>query len=466
MLPVIAIVGRPNVGKSTLFNRLTRTRSALVADAPGLTRDRHYGSAQLGEHPVVLIDTGGIGEKTAGIDAVMEQQTRHAIAEADLVLFVVDGKAGITAGEDEIARELRRLSIPLVLVINKIDGIDIDQAMSDFYALGFPEICPVSASQGRGMGGLAECCERFLPAQASEAADAESAEEGIRVAVVGRPNVGKSTLVNRMLGEERVVVYDQPGTTRDSIQIPFERGDQRYVLIDTAGVRRRGRVHEAIEKFSVIKTIQAIHAAHVVILVCDASEGLVDQDLHLAADVLDAGRALVLALNKWDGLETDQRDRIRADIERRLGFVDFARKHFISALHGSGVGNLYASVIECYRAASGRWPTNKLTGMLQDAVHQHEPPLSRGRRIRLRYAHQGGSFPPLIVIHGNQTARIPTSYQRYLENYFRKALKLSGSPLKLEFKTGENPFAGRRNVLTRRQQVKKKRLMKHVKRGR
>lgn len=466
MLPVIAIVGRPNVGKSTLFNRLTRTRSALVADAPGLTRDRHYGSATLAERPVVLVDTGGIGEKTAGIDEVMEQQTRQAIAEADLVLFVVDGRSGISTGDEEIASELRRLNIPMLLAINKVDGIDIDQAMSDFYALGFSEICAISASQGRGIGSLSDSCIALLPARSDSEAVPDDAEDGIRVAVVGRPNVGKSTLVNRMLGEERVVVYDQPGTTRDSIHIPFERGDQRYVLIDTAGVRRRGRVHEAVEKFSVIKTIQAIHAAHVVILVCDASEGLVDQDLHLAADALEAGRALVLALNKWDGLEPRQRDRIKAEMDRRLGFVDFARKHFISALHGSGVGNLYGSVIESYQAAAGRWQTNKLTTMLQDAVQSHEPPLSRGRRIRLRYAHQGGSFPPLIVIHGNQTARIPATYQRYLENYFRKALKLSGSPLRLEFKTGENPYAGRRNVLTKRQQFKKKRLMKHVKRGR
>ncbi len=463
MLPVIAIVGRPNVGKSTLFNRLTRSRAALVADQPGLTRDRHYGSAEIDGRTVVLVDTGGIGEAESGIDVAMEQQTRLALEEADLVVFVLDARSGLTAGDEVVATELRRSHKPVLLVVNKSDGVDIDQALAEFHGLGFGEPNPVSATHGHGLAGLAETCAGLLPGRESFVEAAAEAAAGIRIAVVGRPNVGKSTLVNRMLGEDRVVVFDQPGTTRDSIYIPFRRQDQEYVLIDTAGVRRRGRVTDAVEKFSVIKTIQAINDAHVVVLVCDAAEGVVEQDLHLAAECLEAGRALVVAFNKWDGLDTDQRGQVRRDIDRRLRFVDFAPMHFISALHGTGVSKLYGAVSKAWASANGDWPTHRLTEILHQAVQAHEPPLSHGRRIKLRYAHQGGSCPPVIVIHGNQTSRVPASYQRYLENTYRRALDLIGTPLRIEFKTGKNPYAGRRNPLTERQLKRKKRLMRHVK---
>lgn len=444
MKPVIALVGRPNVGKSTLFNQLTRSRDALVADLPGLTRDRKYGDARIEDKSFIVIDTGGIGEGEKGIDAYMAEQSRLAIHEANIVLFLVDARAGLTAADQDIATELRQLSKRVHLVVNKIDGVQEEAAVAEFHRLGFGEIFGIAASHGRGilqmMGAvLADC-----PPDEEEAPVAET---GIKIAIVGRPNVGKSTLVNRLLGEERVVVYDMPGTTRDSIYIPYERRDKRYTLIDTAGVRRRGRVDEGVEKFSVIKTLQAIKDAHVVVLVFDAREGIVDQDLHLLGFVVQSGRALVVAINKWDGMTDYDRDQVKKDIERRLDFIPWARVHLISARHGTGVGDLYPSIEKAFDSSTIKVATNRLTQILADAVEQHQPPLVGGRRIKLRYAHMGGQNPPLVVIHGNQTASVPSAYKRYLENVFRKVLRIEGSPIAIEFKTGDNPFKDRQNVL-------------------
>jgi GTP-binding protein len=464
MNPVIALVGRPNVGKSTLFNRLTKSRDALVADFPGLTRDRKYGIGRVGGRPYVVVDTGGLSGENEGIDEYMASQTRQAIAEADVLLFLVDGREGITAADEAIARELRITGKPVHLVVNKTDGIDAEAASFDFYSLGMGEPIAIAAAHGRGINALVNTVLEPFPAP-EEATEEEEEAHGIRIAFVGRPNVGKSTLINRMMGEERVVAFDQPGTTRDSIFIPFERDGQPYTLIDTAGVRRRSRVSEAIEKFSVIKTLQAIEASNVVILVLDAREGITEQDATLVGHVMEAGKALVVAINKWDGLTPDQRDTVRHHIELKLPFLDFAEKHFISALHGTGVGDLYAAVQRAYDSSMLDVSTSKLTDMLEAALAQHQPPLVHGRRIKLRYAHQGGHNPPIIVIHGNQTQRVPGSYKRYLINFFRDALKLVGTPIRVEFKTGENPYAGRRNTLTPRQQYKRERMMRHIKRS-
>lgn len=464
MLPVIALVGRPNVGKSTLFNRLTRTRDALVASFPGLTRDRQYGRGAIGDFDYVVVDTGGLSGDEEGIDGPMAEQARQAIGEADLVLFMVDAKDGRTAGDENIATYLRQNEIPAILVANKIDGQNPDFVTGEFYALGLGEPFTISASNGHGVSHLVndEVAPNFSESQIAED---EIQATGIRIAVVGRPNVGKSTLVNRLLGEDRVVVFDEAGTTRDSIYIPYERDGRPYTIIDTAGVRRRGKVTEKIEKFSVIKTLEAIGDANVVILMIDAREGLVDQDLHLLSHVLEAGRALVIAINKWDGLDQDRKDIIRSELDRRLTFIDFARIHTISALHGSGVGNLYDSIHEAYAAATLKVQTSRLNEILERAVFDHQPPLVRGRRIKLRYAHLGGNNPPTIIIHGNQTADVPESYRRYLAHKFTDALKLKGTPLRLEFRTGENPFKGRKNKLTDRQVSRRRRLMSHVKKG-
>ncbi|MBU2709966.1 ribosome biogenesis GTPase Der [Zooshikella harenae] len=495
MNPVIALVGRPNVGKSTLFNRLTRSRDALVANYSGLTRDRQYGEGRLGERDYIVIDTGGISGNEEGIDAAMAQQSLQAIEEADAVLFLVDARVGLTAADEMIGQHLRTRNKPTFLIVNKIDGIDDDVAKSEFYQLGIAETVGIAAAHGRNVRGMINQVMELFPRPETETSLFESeealltdgldiptgegsielaeqstsaksqleSEHGTKVAIVGRPNVGKSTLVNRLLGEERVVVYDHAGTTRDSVYIPFERNEQRYTLIDTAGVRRRGRVAESIEKFSVVKTLQAIRDANVVILVLDARTGLVEQDLHLLGFVIETGRALVIAVNKWDGLEQRVKQDIKDELEYRLGFANFARIHFISALHGSGVGNLYESVNEAYKAATTRWSSNRLTRLLEDAVAEHQPPLVNGHRIKLRYAHLGGLNPPLVVIHGNQTAAVPQTYQRYLENTFRRELKIVGSPIQIEFRTGENPFAGKKNKLSDRQVAKKKRLVQHVK---
>jgi len=461
VIPVIALVGRPNVGKSTLFNRLTRSRDALVADFPGLTRDRKYGEGRYEDHHFIVIDTGGITGDEEGIDSPMAAQSLAAIHEADAVVLITDARDGLTAGDQELVAMLRRRNRPFHLAVNKIDGINEDAALADFYTLGSDHLHPLAAAHGRGVKSLLEVV--LAPFEHSEAP--AHREGAIRVAVVGRPNVGKSTLINRLLGEERVVVYDQPGTTRDSIYIDYQREDQWYTLIDTAGVRRRKNVRETVEKFSIVKTLRAIDDAHVVVLVMDASEGLVEQDLHLLGQVIDAGRGLVLALNKWDGLDTDQKQRVRTELERRLRFIDYADIHFISALHGSGVGKLYPSINAAYAAATRKLTTNRLTRILEDAVSEHEPPMVNGRRIKLRYAHAGGHNPPLIVVHGNQTGKLPPSYQRYLEKVFRRELALAGTPVKVEFRTGENPYADKRNQLTRRQMARKRRLMSHVKKS-
>ncbi len=464
MLPVIALVGRPNVGKSTLFNRLTRSRDALVADQPGLTRDRQYGVGRLGVKPCLVVDTGGISEAHGGIEALMMAQVRQAIGEADHVLFLLDGREGLTAGDEAIAAELRRTGKPITAVVNKTEDLDRATAAADFHALGLGQPVLIAAAHGRGVKTLINAVLETLPP--TDDAAGPASDQGIRIAVVGRPNVGKSTLVNRLLGEERVVTFDQPGTTRDSIAIPFEREGRAYILIDTAGVRRRARIAEAIEKFSVIKTLQAIEEANVVLLVLDAQQGISEQDAGLAGHVLESGRALVVVINKWDGLAPDQRERIKSEMQRKLPFLDFAAWRYVSALHGSGVGKLLAAVDAAHAAAMIDLRTPELNRILEDAVTEHQPPLVRGRRIKLRYAHQGGKNPPLVIIHGNQTESVPPAYQRYLIGRFRKALGLAGTPIQVEFRTGENPFQGRRNKLTERQQKKRKRLIKHVKKRR
>ena len=459
MLPVIALVGRPNVGKSTLFNRLTRSRDALVADQPGLTRDRQYGTGKIGSHPYVVVDTGGLSGDRAGIDELLQQQVRQAIGEADHILFLLDAREGCTGGDELIAQELRRTGKPVTLAVNKSEGLDEALAGSDFYRLGLGDPCLIAAVHGRGVKGLIESVLNQLPPPEEVLPE----EPGIQIAVVGRPNVGKSTLVNRLLGEERVVAYDQPGTTRDSIFIPLEHEGRHYTLIDTAGVRRRARIKEAIEKFSIIKTLQAIEQANVVLMVLDAHQGVGEQDATLAGHVLESGRALVLLVNKWDGLDPDQRDWIKREIDRRLPFLGFAKLHFISALHGSGVGDLFQLVERVYASAMRDLATPDLTRLLEAITQEHQPPLVRGRRIKLRYAHQGGKNPPIIVIHGNQTKEVPESYKRYLVGRFRQALNLKGTPIRIEFRSGENPYQGRRNKLSKRQIQKRQRLKKFVK---
>ena len=508
--PVVALVGRPNVGKSTLFNRLTRTRDALVADFPGLTRDRKYGQAHLAGYDFIVIDTGGIDGTEEGVEEKMAEQSLLAIEEADIVLFLVDARAGLTSADIGIANYLRqRQNKTTVVVANKVDGIDADSHCAEFYQLGLGEIAQIAASQGRGIASLME--QVLTPLAEKMAEDAEKTEESavettdvssettefdewdedfdfsneedtalldeelaqeqtpdkqnIKIAIVGRPNVGKSTLTNRILGEDRVVVYDMPGTTRDSIYIPMERDGQNYTLIDTAGVRKRGKVHLAVEKFSVIKTLQAIQDANVVLLVIDARENISDQDLSLLGFILNAGRSLVIVVNKWDGLDTDVKDRVKSEFDRRLDFIDFARVHFISALHGSGVGNLFDSVKEAYECATQKMTTSMLTRILQIAVDEHQPPMISGRRVKLKYAHPGGYNPPIIVIHGNQVDKLPDSYKRYLSNHFRRSLKIIGSPIRLQFQEGNNPFAGKRNKLTPNQLRKRKRLMKFIKKS-
>lgn len=440
MKQVIALVGRPNVGKSTLFNKLTCTRDALVADFPGLTRDRKYGDADIYEREFIVIDTGGIGENGLGenkidIDDEMSQQSIQAINEADVVFFLVDARAGLTIADQEIAQLLRTKQKDIHLLVNKVDGVDEDQALNDFYQLGFDSIHGIAASQSRGLRQLIE--GTIEPAQFLE----EDEDTGIKIAIIGRPNVGKSTLVNRMLGEERVVVFDMPGTTRDSIYIPYERLDKKYTIIDTAGVRKRGRIKQTVEKFSIIKSLQAIDDAHVVILVIDGSEKLVEQDLHLLGYAIQKGRAIVIAINKWDGLEDEHKAYVKTELKRRLVFIQYAKIHFISALHGTGVGEMYPSIHTAYEASQKRYSASQITQLMEELIAEHQPPLVNGRRIKLRFAHMGGTMPPTIVIHGNQTKSIPDSYKKYLEKGFRKYLGYEGTPVKVEFRTGDNPFA-------------------------
>ena len=463
MLPVIALVGRPNVGKSTLFNALTRTRDAIVADQPGLTRDRQYGFGVIGPHPYLVVDTGGLSGDEDGLDGLMARQTQAAIDEADAILFIVDGREGLTASDQQIAQRLRRQSQPVHLVVNKTEGFAPEIVVAEFHALGSGHPLAVSASHGHNVSSLMDEVFDGLP----EPSGGAEGHKGIMVAIVGRPNVGKSTLVNRLVGEERVVAFDQPGTTRDSVFVPFERDGVEYTLIDTAGVRRRSRVHEGIEKFSVIKALKAVDAADVVIALIDAQEGVTEQDVTLLGLVLYRGRAVTIGINKWDGLDSDQRDTVRRELDVKLPFLSFAPVHFISALHGSGIVDVLASVRECHRSAYADLPTPVLTDLLADAVRAHPPPVKGGRRPKLRYAHQGGRNPQTVVIHGSQTDRVPETWRRYLVNRIRTRFRLTGAPIKLQFKTGKNPFAGKRNVLTPRQESRRKRMIKHVKkRGR
>lgn len=476
MKPTIALVGRPNVGKSTLFNKLTRTQDALVADMPGLTRDRQYGDGKVGGWPYLLVDTGGLSGAPDSLDAAMAGQTLSAVCEADLVIFLVDGRSGLVSVDEEIADILRRQARHVVLCVNKIDGIGEDKAQLDFHQLGFDIMVPVAASHNRGIQHLVEVLadhfqipenervepsrkrrsRKKKPAEGEAGVDGavpandgqpafgpgyQPAEQGeIRITFVGRPNVGKSTLINRLLGEDRVIAYDQPGTTRDSVSVPFERAGREYTLIDTAGVRRRGKVSEKVEIFSIIKTLQSIDKSNVCVMLLDAEEGITEQDLSLLGYVIDKGRALIVAVNKWDSLNSEQREALREELERRVEFLKFTRIHFISALLGSGVGDLFKSVNKAYASAFVDLSTPNLTRMLEVVTTQHQPPMVNGRRIKLRYAHQGGQNPPIIVIHGKQALKVPQSYQRYLMNYFTKALKLFGTPLRIEFRQDDNPF--------------------------
>ncbi|MFI3256567.1 MAG: ribosome biogenesis GTPase Der, partial [Psittacicella sp.] len=465
MIPVVALVGRPNVGKSTLFNYLTKTNDALVADYPGLTRDRQYGQASWLDNEFIVIDTGGIEEEDKSVHLEVTKQAHLAIEESDLVVFMVDAQDGLTSVDLEIASILRKINKPVVVALNKIDGVNKDSVIAEFYSLSLGEVYGISASKGIATSKFIENAimpsvehiydlEETEDSQISSMIRLDNPKRAIKLALVGKPNVGKSTLTNRMLGDDRVVVYDLPGTTRDSIYIPMSRGDDDYVLIDTAGVRKKAKVNEAIEKFSIIKTLKAIKDANVVLLVIDAHEGINVQDLSLLRFILDAGRSLVIAVNKWDGLDIKRRDEIKDELEDRLGFINFARIHFISALHGSGVGNLFESIKEAYECALKSYSTPKLTDILKQATQAHEPPMVAGRRIKLKYAHLGGQNPPIFVIHGNLLKNISESYTRYLTNFFRKELGIMGTPLKIKFQTSDNPYKDRINKLTPRQEYK------------
>ncbi len=460
MLPVIALVGRPNVGKSTLFNQLTRSRDALVADQPGLTRDRQYGVGKIGESPFIVVDTGGISDQTDGVEFLMEQQVQLAIGEADFVVFMVDARTGMTAADEQIADRLRMTGKPLAIAANKSEALEQEVAGIEFHALGLGDPVPIAAAHGRGVKHLIDGVLAQLP----PGEDDEPDQQGIKIALVGRPNVGKSTSINRLLGEERQITFDEPGTTRDSIFIPFENKGKHYTLIDTAGVRRRARISEVVEKFSVIKTMQALDVANAAMLLLDAHMGISEQDATLAGHVVDSGCALVVVVNKWDGLDEYDRDQLKSELQRKLPFLEFAELHFISALHGTGVGHLMKAVDAAYSAATRDLKTSRLTEILEQAVMEHQPPMVRGRRIKLRYAHQGGKNPPLLIIHGNQAENTPAPYRRYLINRYRKACNLYGTPVRIEFRTGSNPFKGRKNKLTPRQEKKRQRMVKHVRR--
>lgn len=444
--PVIALIGRPNVGKSTLFNRLTRSRAALVADFPGLTRDRHYGEGRVGEHPFLVVDTGGFEPVAkSGILAEMARQTRAAIDEADVVIFLTDGRAGLTGHDKEIADLLRRSGRRALLAVNKVEGMKYEAAVAEFHELGLGAPHPISSAHGDGVAELVELALAELVANQPAPEESEGAEDApvdhrTRLAIVGRPNVGKSTLINALLGEQRVIAYDQPGTTRDAIEIEFERGGQQYLLIDTAGLRRRGKVFEAVEKFSVIKTLQAIEAANVVVLMLDAQSEISDQDAHIAGFILETGRALVVAINKWDGLDEEQREMIKREFDRKLRFLSFAEMLTTSALHNRGTGPLLKAVNRAHAAAFAKLSTPKLTRELHAAVDQQPPPRKGIFRPKMRYAHQGGQNPPLVIIHGSGLDAVPDSYRRYLETRFRTAFKLQGTPLRIEFRSAHNPY--------------------------
>jgi GTP-binding protein len=444
MKPVIALVGRPNVGKSTLFNRLTKTRDAIVADFPGLTRDRHYGNARLGQREYIVIDTGGFEpDAVAGIYVEMAKQTRQAVAEADVVVFVLDARAGLSAQDRDIGNYLRKLGKPCVLAANKSEGMKDGAQLSEFYEIGMGDLCPVSAAHGQGIRELIETAlELVTPSDGSDH-ETEQNPGTVRLAIAGRPNVGKSTLINTWLGEERLVAFDLPGTTRDAIAVPFERGGQHFELIDTAGIRRRGKVFEAVEKFSVVKTLQAISSASVVLLLLDAVDGVTDQDAHIAGYILESGRAVVIAVNKWDAVDEYQRELVKRSLETRLGFLKFASVHMISAKKRQGLSPLWESIAHAHRSANCKMPTPLLTRLLLEAVQFQTPKKTGMYRPKLRYAHQGGMNPPVIVIHGNSLEHVTDAYKRFLEGRFRKAFDLAGTPLRIELKTSENPYASR-----------------------
>ena len=462
MLPSVALVGRPNVGKSTLFNALTRTRDALVHDQPGVTRDRHYGVCRLDEaRPFVVIDTGGIAGQEEGLAGATARQARAAAAEADLVLFVVDGREGASALDDEILQWLRKTARPVMLVVNKTDGIDARAALAEFARFGYADSFAVSSAHRQGIDDVLEAVLARLPAESEEPAE----EPGrVRVAFVGRPNVGKSTLVNRILGEERMIASDVPGTTRDSIAVDLERDGRSYRLIDTAGLRRKGRVDEVVEKFSIIKTLQAIEECQVAVIMIDASEGVTDQDAAVLGAVLDAGRALVVAVNKWDGLSTYQREQTESLLSRKLAFVSWAEAVRISAKHGSGLRELFRAIHRAHASATRQFSTSDVTRALEIAYETSPPPVVRGHAPKLRFAHPGGENPPTFIVHGSRLKSLPATYSRYLENFFRKRFKLVGTPVRFVFKEGDNPYKDKKNVLTERQVAKKKRLIRHVKR--
>jgi GTP-binding protein len=452
--PTVVLVGRPNVGKSTLFNRLTRSRDALVADQPGLTRDRHYGQGRMGDKPFIVVDTGGF-EPVAkeGILSEMARQAREAIAEADVIIFVTDGRAGLAPQDKRIAQQLREANAPVYLAVNKTEGMREEVVTAEFHELALGEPRAISAEHGEGVRQLIEDALAKFPIEPPE----EEIPDHPRVAIVGRPNVGKSTLVNRLLGEERVIAFDQPGTTRDAIEIELEWHGKRYTLVDTAGIRRRGKVFEAVEKFSVVKTLQAIERAHVVILVVDAEADIADQDAHIGGYILEAGRALVVAVNKWDAIESDKRKDVKSDLERKLQFLDFAEFHNISARHGTGLKPLLQSVDTAFKAAMAKLSTPKLTRALQAAVEQQQPPMSGRFRPKMRYAHQGGSNPPIVVIHGSGLDGVKDTYKRYLEHQFQANFKLKGTPLRIELRSSVNPFEGKRKPLTEKQDAQRRR---------
>ena len=464
MLPSVALVGRPNVGKSTLFNALTRTRDALVHDQPGVTRDRHYGVCRLVDaRPFVVIDTGGIAGEEEGLAGATARQARAAAAEADLVLFVVDGREGASALDDEILQWLRKASRPVLLVVNKTDGIDARAALAEFARFGYADSFAVSSAHRQGIDDLLEAVLERLPAEAEEP---EEDATRVRVAFVGRPNVGKSTLVNRILGEERMIASDVPGTTRDSIAADIERDGRKYRLVDTAGLRRKSRVDEVVEKFSIIKTLQAIEECQVAVIMIDASEGVTEQDAAVLGAVLDAGRALVVAVNKWDGLSTYQREQTEALLSRKLAFVSWAEAVRISAKHGSGLRELFRAIHRAHASATRQFSTSEVTRALEIAYEASPPPVVRGHAPKLRFAHPGGENPPTFIVHGSRLKSLPPTYSRYLENFFRKRFKLVGTPVRFVFKEGDNPYKDKKNVLTDRQVARKRRLIRHVKRGR
>ncbi len=463
MKPVIAIVGRPNVGKSTFFNRLTSTRDALVADRPGVTRDRQYGVTQHNSRSFLVIDTGGIGEEdhdSRDVAELMTEQSMLAAEEASVLIWIVDGRTGLTHVDETLIKQFRKLDKPIFLAINKLEGHETSMAISEFASLGLDSIWPISAKRGDGVLKLMDAIVETIPDTA--ALEAEESE-GLTISVLGRPNVGKSTLVNRMIGEERVLTFDHPGTTRDSIKVPFEKKGKDYVLIDTAGVRRKSKVHDVIEKFSIMKSFEAIEAATIIILVIDASEGVTEQDSTLLGMIEDSGKSVIIVVNKLDGMEASDKERVKAELSRRFAFVDYAKYHDISALHGTGVGNIFKSLNQIEKSLDIDVSTSDMTDILEYAVNKNPPQLVQGRRIKLRYAHIGGTNPIRVIIHGNQIDKVPDAYRRYLAKIFRDKLKLVGTAVLIEFKSGDNPYKDKKNVLTDRQVAKRRRLMKFVK---